>query len=279
MKDLHIHTIYSDGEHSPNEIIEYCINNNIDTISFTDHDNISSYNNIDLKYINDNRIKIVPGIEMTAKVDVGQMHILGYYIDIKNEELNDIIKELNIRSLYHVIGILNEIKNDYNITFDREDLKSLFNKNSNLGRPDIAKLCIKYGYSKTVKEAFDKYLINAYEKIRNKNTKGLYYEECFKYIKNANGLVGLAHPKTLKLNDNELFNLLKEMKTKGLDFIECYHSTFTKEETEKYIKMAKKLNLLISGGSDYHGEIIKPDIKIGTGKNENLNIKKLTILN
>ena len=84
MKDLHIHTIYSDGEHSPNEIIEYCINNNIDTISFTDHDNISSYNNIDLKYINDNRIKIVPGIEMTAKVDVGQMHILGYYIDIYN---------------------------------------------------------------------------------------------------------------------------------------------------------------------------------------------------
>ena len=274
--DLHMHSTYSDGELTPKELIEECINKNIKHISITDHDTLEGNKEV-LKIIKDYNIKYTTGIELSAKVDHGRMHILGYNIDVYNKKLNDKMATLRNNSLYSIISLLHQIKADYNIRFKTEDILDLLNANHNLGRPDLARLLIKYNYASYTQEAFDKYLIPAYEKTR-KTSKGISYKECIELIKTANGIPVLAHPKTLKLKKQELCNLLEEMISYGLMGIEVYNSIHSKEEIEFYTSLANKYNLLISGGTDYHGINVKPDIELGTGINGNMKVKKLTIL-
>ena len=250
--DMHTHTNYSDGDLSPQELIKLAIDKGIGTLAITDHNTIEG-----IKKVNKNNdtivasgIKIINGIELSAKTDIGRMHILA---------------------------IMEQIKRDYGIRFSYEDIKTLVNANHNLGRPDLAKLCIKYGYASTVQEAFDKYLIEAHNKTRQ-TSKKLPYQECLELITKSGGIPILAHPKTLELSEKELLILLKEMISYGLKGIEVYHSSHSQEEMSYYLEIASKYDLLISGGSDLHGKTVKPDIELGTGKNNNIRIKKLSLL-
>ena len=272
--DLHIHSCYSDGDFTPDEIITLARVNGIRTISITDHDTVLGYQNIN--YIPD-EIRLITGIELSAKTDKGRMHILGYDIDINNSELNKKITELKSNSLNYVLSLVEQLKKDYGIAFAYDELKYLVNANHNLGRPDIAKLCVKNGYADNVQDAFDKYLIEAYSKIKAYN-KGIPYEECIDLILKSGGIPVLAHPNTLKSKDIELLKFIREMIESGLQGIEVYHSNHSITETNKYLKIAWELNLLVSGGTDYHGLSVKPDIEIGTGKNNNILIKKLSII-
>lgn len=273
--DLHTHSNYSDGEYSPQDLINLAIKNNIGTIALTDHDTIDGIKTVDKEKYPE--IKIINGIELTAKVDKGRMHILGYNIDLNNSILKQKMAILKDNSLNSVLSIYEQIKKDYGIYFHYDDLKELINANHNLGRPDLAKLCIKYGYAKTVSEAFDKYLIAAYNKIRT-SKKGLFYEEVIDLIKVSGGIPVLAHPKSLELSDDEFRACLVKLMATGLQGIEVYHSSHSLEETLYFKQIAQEYNLLISGGSDYHGPNVKPDIELGTGKNKNLCLKKLSIL-
>lgn len=273
--DMHTHTNYSDGELSPDELIKLAIKKNIGTIAITDHDTIEGIKKVDKnKYKN---IKIINGIELSAKVSIGRMHILGYGIDLNNKILNSKMSELKDNSINSVLSVMEQIKRDYGIRFKYDDIKELINANHNLGRPDLAKLCVKYCYANTVQDAFDKYLIDAYNKTRQ-TSKGLQYQKCLKLIINSGGIPVLAHPKSLELNKKDFLILLKDMIKNGLKGIEVYHSSHTNEDMDYYYNIAKKYNLLISGGSDYHGEFVKPDIVLGTGKNNNIKIKELSLL-
>lgn len=277
MIDLHTHSTFSDGELTPKNLIELAIKNNINTFSITDHDTLLGNKEV-MKIIKNYDINYITGIELSAKVDKGRMHILGYDIDINNKELNKKMEILKNNSLYSVITLLSRIKKDYDIVFSTEDILNTLNQNHNLGRPDIARLMVKYEYVSSIKEAFDKYLNDAYAKTR-KTSKGISYKECIELVLNAGGIPVLAHPKTLELNEKELLILIKEMCIYGLQGIEVYHSSHTEEEIKLYLDIANKYNLLISGGTDYHGPFVKPDIEIGTGINNNLKIKELSILN
>lgn len=272
--DLHTHTNYSDGELSHEELIKLAISKNIGTISITDHDTINGIKTVDknASYITESGIQIINGIELSVKRDVGRMHILGYGIDLENEALNQKMSFLRDNSVNSVLSIMEQIKRDYGIRFTYEDIKNLINANHNLGRPDLAKLCIKYGYATSVSEAFDKYLIDAYNKTRT-SRKGLTYQECIELIKNSGGKVILAHPKSLELSELDFLKLLREMISNGLDGIEVYHSSHSQEEIKYYKNIADKYNLLISGGSDFHGESVKPGIELGQQK-----IKSLSLL-
>lgn len=277
--DLHTHTNYSDGDLHPFWLIELAVKKGIGVLGITDHNTIEGIKQIN-KYnplIVDSGIQIISGIELSAKVPIGRMHILGYDIDINNDSLNKKMDELKDNSINSVLSIIEQIKRDYGIIFTYRDIKELINANHNLGRVDIAKLCIKYGYAKSVKEAFDKYLIDAHNKTRT-TRKSLLYEECIDLILQSNGIPVLAHPKSLGLSEKEFLILLKELINLGLKGIEVYHSSHTDEEMKYYLDIANKHNLLISGGSDYHGSSVKPDIDLGTGKNHNLKIKSLSLL-
>ncbi len=277
--DLHTHSIYSDGDLSPEELINLAKRKDIKTFAITDHDTIDG--NLDMLekgFFQDQEIQIIPGIELSAKVPKGRMHILGYNIDLGNEELNKIMTALKDNSINSVLSLIEQIKRDYGIVFTYQELKELVNAPHNLGRPDIAKLCVKNGYAKTIQEAFDLYLVAAHQKTRG-NNKGLSYSECINLILNSGGVPVLAHPYSLEMNEEELLLLIKEMINYGLQGIEVYHSNHTQEQTEFYLKMAHKYDLLISGGTDYHGKTVKPDIELGTGRNNNVMIRSLSILN
>ena len=185
--DMHIHTTFSDGEYTPDEVIKMAMDKGIGTIAITDHDSIMGIKSVDKSLYPD--IEIVNGIELSAKVPKGTMHILGYGIDLESEVLNNRIRELRLNSLRAVRSLIEQLYKDTNIRFNEVDLDELYAKTEykNIGRPDVAKLCIKYGYTKTSPEAFRKYLNPAHEKTRAAS-KGIPYEECIDLIKKSGGI-------------------------------------------------------------------------------------------
>lgn len=272
--DMHVHTIYSDGDLYPNEIIDMAYDKGIGTIAITDHDTVLGIKNLEynekMNYVN-----IIPGIELSCKVKKGTMHILGHYIDINNKNLNQKLDEYKTSGFYRIIALINQLKLDFGIIINYEDIIELFNKKGNIGRPHIAKILIKYGYVSSTKEAFEKYLISSYDKIRINNI-GIDYKEAISLIHEAGGFATLAHPNQLLLKNEELDNLIQKMKACGLDGIEVYHSGHSKTEIEYYKYLADKYNLLISGGSDYHGSN-KPNIELGIC-NSGQKVKTLSII-
>lgn len=274
--DMHTHSIYSDGELEVDELIKKAISSNVGILSITDHDTLLGINKAREIY-NNKEIDIINGIELSAKVDKGRMHILGYDFDINNKALNDKMDELKVNSIYAIIACLNQIKIDYNIKFKEDEIKEIINRIGNIGRPLVAKLIVKYGLAKSVDDAFDLYLTPAYNKTRV-NNKGIKAKECIRLIKDANGLSVLAHPNQLLMDDYELEETLKRLISYGLDGIEVYHSGHSNEEVGKYLELANKYNLLISAGSDYHGDNVKPDIEIGSGYKDNVKVKQISLV-
>ena len=275
--DMHVHTNYSDGQFSPDEVIKRAIDSNVGVMAITDHDTLGGIKKIDRNkdFIKESGIKIINGIEISAHSDIGTMHILGYDFDLDNKELNDKLDELRTNRMNSTLAVMEQIRRDYGISFSYSDIIELVNS-KHVGRPLLAKLCVKYGFSDSISDAFDNFLNPAKDKVRRYD-KNIFYPECFKLVKDAGGLVILAHPKTLKLKDYDLDKLIYNMKEYGLDGIEVYNSIHTMKDVIFYKVLADKYDLLISGGTDFHGPSIKPNIEIGTGYG-NIKIKKLSLV-
>lgn len=275
LKDLHSHSIFSDGEDSPDEIIINSSKEGLDTVAITDHDTILGLHNITIEPA-EYKIELISGIELTARIPKGRMHILGHDFDKENETLNKRTNDLHNNSVYSVAAIICQLKKDYGITFSTEEILNILNQQRNIGRPDIAKLLKENGYVNTTDEAFDRFLNPAYQKCGGAK-KGIPYEECIDLIRGANGIASLAHPHTLLMPPEELDQFVGHLKSCGLEGIEVYHSDHTPEMVKEYLRLAEKYDLLITGGSDYHGPSLKPEIKLGRGRG-NLKIKQLTLL-
>lgn len=275
--DMHVHTNYSDGQYCPDEVIKLGIDAGVGVMAITDHDTLDGIKKVDRNkdFIRESGIKIVNGIEISAHSDKGTMHILGYDIDLYNKELNNKLEELRTNRMNSTLAVMEQIRRDYGITFSYCDIIELVNS-KHVGRPGLAKLCVKYGFSDSVQNAFDDFLNPAKEKVR-KYSKNLFYPEVFKLVKDAGGIVILAHPKTLKLFDDELDKLISNMKGYGLDGIEIYNSIHSLDDVNFYKSLADKYGLLISGGTDFHGPLVKPNIEIGIGQG-NIKIKSLSLV-
>ena len=267
--DLHTHSIYSDGCDEPVSLINVAKENNVSVLALTDHDNIDGSK--ELIQENKKEIYIYSGVELTAKVKKGRMHILGYNIDLDNPNLNSRLKEIRETSIYNMLLYIELLKKDYNIIIQQNKIDELLSLKGNVGRPQLALILIEMGYCKEVQECFDKYLTPVYEKARNLK-KGIEQEEAITLIKEAGGVASLAHPGTLKLTPIELKRELLKMKQIGLECIEVIHSNTSIEMRKYYYGLAQELELLISGGTDYHGYSVKPDITLGHGRNENVEI-------
>lgn len=272
MIDLHSHSTHSDGTKTPSELLNLAKNSNITIYAITDHDDIEGSKR--LVATPHDGITVYSGVELNAKVDKGQMHILGYNIDLSNKELNDKLKELKENSKHNIMLYVNQLKEDYNIELPKEDIDKILNREGNIGRPLLALLLIKYGYVESVSEAFDKYLGD--EKVRQ-HKMWITKEECIKLINNAGGVAVLAHPFTLKLTNEELKEELKYLISIGLKGIEIIHSKSTDEQREYYKELAKDFNLITTGGTDYHGPEVKPNIELGTGIKNNVNVMETDI--
>ena len=168
MIDLHIHTVYSDGEYLPEEITEMVVKEGIDTYAITDHDTILGAKEIRLR----EGILYIPGVELTARTSMGREHILGYDIDLENSHLNQVLQEKKRIDQQNFLLSYECLISLFSITFPKEELDALLKKPGNIGRVDLAILLKKYGHTKTTDEAFEHYLNPIYEKTRSQK-KGM----------------------------------------------------------------------------------------------------------
>lgn len=254
--DLHIHSNYSDGVKSPEEIINLAIKDNIKCISITDHDSIAS------QYVTKNKydgIDIIPGIELSTEYKEMELHILGYFIDIENKSLNNIVNELNAQRIKRVEEILFNLKK-HQINLELEDLA--VDIDSTIGRSHIANAMVKKGYFNNYKSAFRTFLIQG----KPGYVKGfrLNYRDCIDIVNKSGGVAVLAHPGQI-YRKIEVENILKELKCFGLKGIEVYHPSHSQGDINKFFNLSKKYKLCVTGGSDYHGSILSYDnLSIGS---------------
>lgn len=274
--DMHIHTCYSDGDYKPKEIVRKVKAAGVDTFAITDHDTVLGCK--ELNEFKDSEILYIPGVELTAFVPKGRMHILGYNFDIYNSNLNKLLDNKKSNSIKAIDYMYQYLNKKYGINIPSEEFDLLYKKIGNIGRPDLAILLTKYNYVGSIDEAFKKYLIEAYDATRiNRITTSK--EECISALKDAGAYISLAHPLSLKMNYEELKTELIYLKSLGLSAIEICHSE-QPEEYRKILKILKdELNLYETGGSDYHGPTVKPNIEIGTGRDNNIKIKELSLIN
>ena len=263
--DLHAHTNASDGEFSPSKLIDLAISKNISALTISDHDTVDGIEEA-INYAKGKNILVIPGVEINTKVEKGQMHILGQFIDHRSEKLRKALEwSVNGRNTRNneFIRLFNE--RGLNVTLDELIEVS---GGTVIGKPHFAKVFLEKGYISDKIEIFDKY----FNKFPFTNVQRFLYDskDVIKMIHEAGGVAILAHPQSLKLNDDELEVKIKELISYGLDGLECYHSGQTKEQMHVYRQLANKYNLIVTKGSDFHGPIVKPNIELGTGLDCNI---------
>ena len=243
--DLHVHTIYSDGLLEPQEVVDLAVKRNMQGISITDHDTILGIQEaIDYsKKFKD--FKIIPGIELGSIYNNEEVHILGYNFDYKDERIINTTQKLVNSRLDRGLKIIGKL-NNLGIHISLEDVMKHVNKDL-LGRPHIARALIDSKYVNSIGEAFDKYLNIG--KPAYVERYHLSIEETIKLIDTLGGISVLAHPGLLKDK-----GIIDYCISQGIRGIECIHSKHSLKEYLIYKEIANRKNLIITGGSDFHGD-------------------------
>lgn len=243
--DLHVHTTYSDGILSPSEVVDLAVISGLDGIAITDHDTIYGIEiamNRSKKYSD---FHIIPGIEFGCVCNDEEVHLLGYFIDLNNQNLISLTNKLQYLRTNRAKLIINRLR-DLNIFINYDHIKRKVT-NDNIGRPHIARSMIEKGYVKNIAEAFDKYLDRG--KPAYVDRYHLSIKDAIELIHESNGISVLAHPGLL--HDK---NIIEYCIDNFIDGIECYHPNHTCDDVEFFRKLAIKNNLIITGGSDFHGD-------------------------
>ena len=266
--DLHIHSTASDGTLTPTEIVQTALKSTKSEkdpifIALMDHDTVAGVSEF-LKEAKKNkeRVTAIPGVEISTNYHGVEIHILGYNVDPENKELLEQLKICRESRDGRNEKIISRLQAEgFQITM--EDIKPE-DPNETIARPHIAKQLMKKKYVSSVKEAFDKYLAEG---------RSCYVErimptpqEAIRLIKNSGGTPVLAHLMYYKkLNAAEKEVLVSELKEAGLEGIEAYYNTYTPVEEEYVSSLAKQNALLLTGGTDFHGQN-KPHISLFTGQ-------------
>jgi 3',5'-nucleoside bisphosphate phosphatase len=246
MLDLHTHTCHSDGELSVDELLALSIEKKCKYISICDHDNVD---HIDSLKSTPSKPGYISGVEISAEYS-GTLHILGYGFDPGNKELRTVLKGLqDARRQRNEAMLKNMADQGFYITMEELEEEA---KGEIVGRPHFANLMVQKGYSASYQEAFDKYLAKGQPFYMDKQR--LAPEEAIGLIRRAGGIPVMAHPYQTKLEGEELDHLVAELRALGLMGIEAYYFMHSKEQTRHYLELAKKHDLLVTAGSDFHGK-------------------------
>lgn len=262
--DLHVHTTASDGDYSPEEIVKKSKDVGLSAIAITDHDSVESIDGA-IKIGKKINVEVIPGVELTtywSKRDDKEFHILGYYFDYKNEELLSVLKECQKSRENRAKKIIEKL-NQLGFIISFEDVDKL--AKGSIGMPHIAETVIKNSKNEQVLfknfakipdigEFIQKYMI--VEKPAYIKKYAMEPFEAINLIHKINGIAVLAHPGwDINIVDE---NTIKQFSDLDIDGIETIHGKKTKEESliciEYFSEMAKKYNLIITGGSDFHSD-------------------------
>jgi len=241
--DLHLHTLFSDGISTPEEVAKEAHNMDLAAIALTDHDTIEGCQR-QAEACVEYGIEFIPGTELSTDIQGHEMHLLGYFLDIENEELiqeTTRYQENRTNRVHDLVQQLNSIGVGLHAdqVFDLAKCKAP-------GRPHVARALVKHGFCGTMDEAFTRYLRKGAPGWTPKVNAP--FEEGIRLIHQAGGIAVMAHPGL-----NKIDHLIPDMVHAGLDGIECWHSKHPKSTTKRYREMAARLGLLSTGGSDCHG--------------------------
>jgi predicted metal-dependent phosphoesterase TrpH len=255
--DLHMHTTHSDGSFTPRELVRFAKEKGLECISVTDHDTMSSYEECsdEAKKLG---IELIPGIEVSAQFDPGTLHILGFFQDRNHPELKAAFDEIQKARRERNPEIIKKL-NQQGIPITLEEVAAI-SGGKQVGRPHFAQILLKKGAVKTMQEAFDKYLAKGKSAYVDK--RRLSSREAIERIREAGGIASVAHPKYMGLDEATFTKELARLAEEGLEGIEAYNSCQNRDEAELYKRLAKRFNLLVTGGSDFHGAN-KPDVDLG----------------
>lgn len=257
--DLHTHTTASDGELAPAELVRRAEESALSAIAITDHDTVEGFEEAKAASIGLD-IEVIPGIEMSADFD-GEMHILGLFVDpyaaILQGAMHDMQMWRGERNEHMIMRLA-----DLGTGISREDVlaKAKTEQMESVGRVHIALALVEKGAAESVEDAFARYISSGGEGYVPR--KRFSPEKCIEIIKSSGGYAFLAHPVYSVPDVEKLEELVEELAGYGLDGIECYHSSQSYEYSEQCLKICARHNLMVSGGSDFHG-VNKPNVQLG----------------
>lgn len=259
MIDLHVHTNISDGTLSPEDVIARAAETGITAIAVTDHDTIEGIARAQVKGAATG-IEVVPGVEVSTQWDHGILHMLGYFIDLYEPELIRALNYLKNARQERIPRIISKLR-DCGVSVSEDEVYELA-VGGVPGRPHVANVLVRKKYAATLQDAFDLYLKKGAPAYVDK-TK-LPVHEAIRVIARGGGLPVLAHPYSLRQDDpTRLEEILRNLKDFGLKGIEVYYPVHSLQQTALYLDLATRLNLGITGGTDFHGSN-KPGIELGT---------------
>lgn len=257
ISDLHTHTTASDGQYTPTELVRLAKQHGIQVLAVTDHDTIAGVDEA-LAAGKALGLQVIRGVELSAE-EYHNFHILGYGFRDGDTNLARLCERLRAGREdrnYKIIDFLRE----KGVNIDLTEVEALAGGDV-IGRPHFAQVLVRHGYVSTNREAFDRYLDT--EEFRNKVKRfKADSRTCIEAIKSAGGKISLAHPYQMGLPDDELEALVARLKDGGLDAIECYYPKYTRSQQAFYLHLAEKYRLHQTGGSDFHGERVKPDVRL-----------------
>jgi len=253
--DLHIHTTASDGTFSPRRVVQEAIKKGIHAIAITDHDTVQGIPET-IQAGKDMNVEVIPGVELATDEGGVEVHILGLFIDWENKTLQDILKHLSAQRISRMKKMISKLA-QFGMNIKFEEVSELA-KGGIIGRLHLAQVMKKKGYVEYIAKAFNKYIGD--RKACYVQRYKLSSEETISLIHRVGGISIIAHPMLLH-RDDIIIDLIK----KGLDGIEAFYHHQTKETAEHYEKLAKDYGLLVTGGSDCHGDA-KDQVLMGSVK-------------
>ena len=268
MIDLHMHSSYSDGSSSLEELLAEARRIGLTAIALTDHDTIDGVPEF-MRLGEQHGIRTVPGVEISVDTKLpnnGHMHILGLLIDPQSVTLRDTLNELMTQRNLRAQKIIRKL-NDLDVDITREELEAEAGEGA-IGRPHVAAILVRKGVVGSIQEAFDVYLAKGQPAYMDKMKLG--EADAIAMIKDAGGLAIMAHPHLMHYDSvDEAVEKISSMKALGLDGFEVYYSGMPAEYTTRLLKLAGEMDFAISGGSDFHGSN-KPHIRMGSGRDGDL---------
>lgn len=258
MIDLHTHSTASDGSLSPSELVNYAHGKGIQVLALTDHDCIDGILEAqeEAKKIG---LTFIPGIEISVDWPTGEFHLLGLGLKNQSSELKKIIDFVEQERVNRNVLMAQKLQEcGINITY--EELVEHFHT-ENLGRPHFAELMVQKGYIKQRQQAFDLYF--AKDRKCYVDRKGAPLEESVKAIKKSGGIPVQAHPMSMYVSWGKMENTMIEIQSAGVQGLEAYHPGVRLSEALRLEELARKLDMIVTAGSDFHGEKVRADRKIG----------------
>lgn len=259
--DLHTHSTASDGTLSPAELVRQAKKQGVEALALTDHDTIAG--NAEAMAAGEREgVEIIAGCELSVEYKPGFMHILGLFVPQSPGRLLDGMRFLNDRRKSRNTRVVEKLQSlGLDVTY--EEILEIADGGT-VGRPHLARALMNKGYVDSIDEAFAVYL--------GKNGKAYLPKEKFtpekaiELLASEGATVVLAHPYSLGLSTAALERELKKLKELGLEGLECFYPLHDASQTRNFTALAEKLGLLVTGGSDFHGEN-KPEIRLGMTAN------------